>query len=64
MMYKIICTEAKNNIYGVDTYRVLKKTKEENMFGHRCTVWEGTSDKFFYSREEAEKELKGIKYGL
>lgn len=55
--YKIHKTEAKYNIHGVDTWRVLYKA--EPRFG--IETWLLASDKLFYTEEDAKKELKQLK---
>lgn len=59
MTYKISKTPARYNIHKVDTYRILYKAKTPVKF---CSEsWESAIDKFFYSLEDAEKALQGIK---
>lgn len=63
MQYKISKTEAKYNIHGVDTWRVLYKaepTPLQKSIGIRES-WLLASDKMFYTEEDAKKELNRLK---
>ena len=57
VQYKIYKTEAKYNIHGVNTWRVLYKA--EPRYG--IETWLLASDKLLYTEEAAKKELKRLK---
>ena len=61
--YKISKTEAKYNVHGVDTWRVLYKaepTPLQKSVGI-TESWLLASDKLCYTEEEAKEELKQLK---
>ena len=57
--YMIHKTEARYNIHGVDTYRILKKA--DKPIAGFSNSWILASDKLFFTQEDAEKELLIIK---
>ena len=63
--YTISKTEARYNIHGVDTWRILRKTNPtlaEKKLGI-IESWLLASDKIFYTEEDAKEELKRLKGG-
>lgn len=64
-VYEIRKTEARYNVHGVDTWRVVYKAKPTPMqksLGIRES-WLLASDKVCYSLQEAEEELARLKRG-